>query len=59
MTASNKFIFRSGENEEEKDLTVRQKNNATKGCNSVVKQKILIVSKVVGLKKQARKHRSD
>ena len=41
----------------ETDLPVRQKSNASEGCNSAVKP---VVSKVVELrKKEARKHRSD
>ena len=39
-------------------LPVRQKRNASEGSNSTVKRE-KVVSKIVGLKKKARKHRSD
>ena len=54
LTASNSFAFRSGENKDEQDLSVRQKTNASEDCNSAD-----IMSAVVGLTRQAGKHRSD
>ena len=51
LTASNSFAFRSGENKDEQDLSVRQKTNASEDCNSAD-----IMSEVLGLTKQARKY---
>ena len=45
-------------NEIEQDLIVRQKSNTSEGSNSAAKHEN-VVSKVPGLKKQARKRRSD
>ena len=45
-------------NEIEQDLIVRQKSNTSEGSNSAAKHEN-VVSKVPGLKKQAKKHRSD
>lgn len=39
-------------------MPVRQKSNASEGCNSALKCEN-VMSKVIGLKKQDRKHRSD
>ena len=46
------------ENEIEQDLIVKQKSNTSEGSNSAAKHEN-VVSKVPGLKKQARKRRSD
>ena len=54
MTTSNSFVFRSSENKDEQELPVKQKTNVSKNWTSAD-----IVSKVVGLEKQAWKHRSD
>ena len=54
MTTSTSFVFRSSENKDEQELPVKQKTNVSKDCNPAD-----MVSKVVGLEKQAWKHRSD
>ena len=54
LTTSDSFVFRSSENKDKQELPVKQKTNVSKDCNSAD-----IVSKVVGLEKQAWKHRSD
>ena len=51
-------VCRSSVNVAEQDLPVKQKSNASESFNSAMKCKN-VVSKVVLLKKQARKHRSD
>ena len=43
---------------DEQDLPLKQKSKASEGSNSAVKHEN-VVSKVAGLKKQVRKHRSD
>ena len=53
MSASANSIFRSSVNKAEQDLPVRQKSNASESFNPAVKC-VNVVSKVVGLKKQAR-----
>ena len=50
MTASDSFVFRSGENKDEQD----RRTTRAKTANSAD-----IVSKVIGLEKQAWQHRSD
>ena len=50
--------FRSGVKRDEQDLPVRQKTNTSKGSNFAMKCE-KVVSKVVVLKVEARKHRSD
>ena len=47
-------VFRSSMNKAEQDMPVRQKSNASEGV-----KRENVFSKVVLLKKQARKHRSD
>ena len=54
MRASANSVFRSGVNEDEKDLPVRQEKSASEGFNFAVKRED-IVNKVVGLKKQPKK----
>ena len=51
-------VFRSGVNKAEQDLPVKQKRNTNEGSSSAVKY-TNVVSKVAGLKKEARKHRND
>ena len=50
-------VFRSNVNKAEQDLTVRQKSNASEGFNSALKREN-VVSKDIGLKKQARRTES-
>ena len=50
-------VFRSSVNKAEQDLTVRQKSNASEGFNSALKREN-VVSKDIGLKKQARRTES-
>ena len=57
-TRISRRIFRSNVNKAKQDLPVRQKTKASEGSNSTVKRE-KVVSKIVGLKKKARKHRSD
>ena len=57
ITSANS-VFRNDVNKAEQDLPVKQKSNTTEGSNSAVKRKN-VVSKVAGLKKDARKHRND
>ena len=54
--ASANFVFRSSANKDKKPL--KQKSNASEGFNSAVKHEN-VVSKVVVMKKQLRKHRRD
>ena len=51
-------VFRSGVNKAEQDLPVKQKRNTNEGSSSAVKY-TNVVSKVAGLRKEARKHRND
>ena len=43
----------------EQDLPLKQKSNANEGFNSAVKRENVVSNWVAGLKKEARKHRSD
>ena len=52
------FVFRSSVNKDEQDLPRKQKSNASEGFDSNMKH-VNVVSKVVCLNKQVRKHRSD
>ena len=58
-SASTNFVFRSSMNKDEQDLPLKQKRKASEGFNSAMKRAENVVSKVFGLNKRVRKHRSD